>query len=397
VASPSCGPAWPLQVVGILFALAAAVAKTLQVLGPSPRGMVVVPTRQADMYNRLWCVYEIFFAAVKVGIRVDIAKTLIACGACTSEMARCSNEDDQQRLQAEIKEAGGFTCVDSAVLRERRESEFKIALGFASAFFLGVLGSVSSLMLLGVEPGAALGFCVGFVMVCVPGAIIIARVLIPMQGSLTKAQALRYGYLLPLAVCGVSSLSFAVLTETSRVRLCEAIMNADGSFQEVSNCQAFVAGLQIGTTLFSGCQIGGMVLVVRPVLLSPAWAQPQILQRAHLSATCSAMIIITIVVRHLGAWGQHFGKLLPCEDYIVVCFLLFSSMFIFYIYVPSMLSVFNVHIKKQCAGGAQDARLIRPKLGQRLVYFWSSRVDAWRNLPAMPPGLDGQAMPNELA
>jgi len=63
--------------------------------------MIVVPTRNQDIYQRLWCVFEIF-AAAQQGLYVTVAPTLAPAGHVEIENAGCSKLSDRQKIQHEI-------------------------------------------------------------------------------------------------------------------------------------------------------------------------------------------------------------------------------------------------------------------------------------------------------
>jgi len=82
--------------------------------------MIVVPNREADIYSRLWCVYEIFLANT-LGLPVEIARTLARAGTVRSEFATCSSEEDTQAILTEIDAAGeSFKNIDRAVHQTTR-------------------------------------------------------------------------------------------------------------------------------------------------------------------------------------------------------------------------------------------------------------------------------------
>lgn len=73
--------------------------------------MIAVPNYQDNLYQRLWCVYEIFMAS-QLKVYVGLAHTLAPAGKCTARTARCSNDEDEARIRRAI-EAFGARCVHS--------------------------------------------------------------------------------------------------------------------------------------------------------------------------------------------------------------------------------------------------------------------------------------------
>jgi len=73
--------------------------------------MIAVPNYQDNLYQRLWCVYEIFMAS-QLKVYVGLAHTLAPAGKCTARTARCSNEEDEARIRRAI-EAFGAQCVNN--------------------------------------------------------------------------------------------------------------------------------------------------------------------------------------------------------------------------------------------------------------------------------------------
>lgn len=92
-----------------------------------PGRMIVVPNRECDLYTRLWCVYEIF-AAKHLGVHVELANSLAACGGtCKSQEANCSNKDDARRLRQEIEEGLGYDAVNQAIAVVSRRNKMYAA------------------------------------------------------------------------------------------------------------------------------------------------------------------------------------------------------------------------------------------------------------------------------
>lgn len=111
------GPTFRIFPAAALCCLACAVASAvgLRCARPYVGRMLVVPNRECDIYERLWCVYEIFTAA-RLGVDVSAARTLAAAGASQAASARCSCESDELRIRSEIRDEGhSFAQIDRAV------------------------------------------------------------------------------------------------------------------------------------------------------------------------------------------------------------------------------------------------------------------------------------------
>ncbi|CAE7252548.1 mcfS [Symbiodinium necroappetens] len=67
--------------------------------------MVAVPNYQDNLYQRLWCVYEIFMAT-QLRVYVSLAHTLAPAGKVHARNAGCSNVDDEARIRREIESFG---------------------------------------------------------------------------------------------------------------------------------------------------------------------------------------------------------------------------------------------------------------------------------------------------
>lgn len=97
-----------------------------------PKGrLVVVPNREAGIFFRLWCVYEIFMAR-SLGVPVTLAPTLASCGTCSAGRATCSDDGDMRRIRAEIEQLhgreGALQLIDAANEATTRETELKAVL-----------------------------------------------------------------------------------------------------------------------------------------------------------------------------------------------------------------------------------------------------------------------------
>jgi len=122
------------------------VIDSIDVKGSTGQGMMIIHTKVADLYSRLWCVFELFVALTR-NVKVHAAAssaftsemerrialfskhmfdentTLMAAGtktaACT---AKCSNESDEEMIIEKIKTGGGFDACDAAIQRFRERS-----------------------------------------------------------------------------------------------------------------------------------------------------------------------------------------------------------------------------------------------------------------------------------
>lgn len=92
--------------------------------------MVAVPNRQCDIYNRLWCVYEIY-VATKLGVPVEMARTLAPAGKCRASDAMCSSIEDTDRIRREIEAWGRGLSGPSFEVWKNRSSK---AIGAVKSF-----------------------------------------------------------------------------------------------------------------------------------------------------------------------------------------------------------------------------------------------------------------------
>eukprot|EP00439_Symbiodinium_sp_Y106_P033460 s3646_g4.t1 len=100
-----CAATFPLVWSLVLFGIILEVA--LRCVSPwvySGR-MVAVPNYQDNLYQRLWCVYEIFMAS-QLNVYVSLAHTLAPAGKVHARNAGCSNADDEARIRREIESFG---------------------------------------------------------------------------------------------------------------------------------------------------------------------------------------------------------------------------------------------------------------------------------------------------
>eukprot|EP00931_Biecheleriopsis_adriatica_P069084 TRINITY_DN42974_c0_g1_i1.p1 TRINITY_DN42974_c0_g1~~TRINITY_DN42974_c0_g1_i1.p1 ORF type:complete len:422 (-),score=74.49 TRINITY_DN42974_c0_g1_i1:40-1173(-) len=91
-------------------------------------GMVVVQTSQADVYSRLWCVYEISVAVTsKARVAMTYSKAALKnrkgsfvdmLYAKTSE-AKCGSVKDADMIKAKVEQSGGFEFMDGLIFKFR--------------------------------------------------------------------------------------------------------------------------------------------------------------------------------------------------------------------------------------------------------------------------------------
>mmetsp|Transcript_46632 Transcript_46632/g.104519 ORF Transcript_46632/g.104519 Transcript_46632/m.104519 type:complete len:494 (-) Transcript_46632:71-1552(-) len=115
------------------------------------QGMLAMHTTRADLYSRLWCVYEVASAKKEPGVEVraafsqdyvenalDRMKVYLYVGfdgatckraasiTCSTASATCSIEDDRQRIIAKVSseyiEEGGFHALDKLIETFREEN-----------------------------------------------------------------------------------------------------------------------------------------------------------------------------------------------------------------------------------------------------------------------------------
>lgn len=94
-------------------------------------GMVVVQTSTADVYSRLWCVYEIAEAVVSeapVAMAFSEASLESATGAfeallrARTAKAKCRDASDEQMIREKVKLSGGFKRLDSVIFTFRLQA-----------------------------------------------------------------------------------------------------------------------------------------------------------------------------------------------------------------------------------------------------------------------------------
>lgn len=103
------------------------VISAIQKLDPDPRrGMVVVHTSTAELYSRLWCVFEIgkaLYEGVSATTACSFAYIVSLSGKTKSDLgvhtesARCSSPEDEEMIrQVLVNDFGGYEGLDSTVL-----------------------------------------------------------------------------------------------------------------------------------------------------------------------------------------------------------------------------------------------------------------------------------------
>jgi len=106
-------------------------------------GMFVIHTTLSEVYERLWCVDEVF-EAQKAGIRLfglfdpDVWSSRDFCEKIKIETkdATCSEESDKMRLREKIKRGGGFAPLDKAIklFRKQAHTDLGVVLVFQASF-----------------------------------------------------------------------------------------------------------------------------------------------------------------------------------------------------------------------------------------------------------------------
>lgn len=100
-----------------------------------PGRLLIVPNRNSDIYERLWCVYELYHAR-QSGLHIEMAPTWARAGRTKATDAVCSAESDAQRIRLEIEaSSGGFLAVDASV-RQALNTTVRHTLGMASKYFV---------------------------------------------------------------------------------------------------------------------------------------------------------------------------------------------------------------------------------------------------------------------
>mmetsp|Transcript_31521 Transcript_31521/g.64965 ORF Transcript_31521/g.64965 Transcript_31521/m.64965 type:complete len:463 (-) Transcript_31521:84-1472(-) len=103
----------------------------IRTLTSSGLGMVVIQTSLADVYSRLWCVYEIA-EAVHSKAKVSMAysqRALETRSGSFEEMLRartsrasCRDPSDEQMIRQKVQQAGGFSRLDSIIFTFRLQA-----------------------------------------------------------------------------------------------------------------------------------------------------------------------------------------------------------------------------------------------------------------------------------
>lgn len=103
----------------------------IRTLTSSGLGMVVIQTSLADVYSRLWCVYEIA-EAVDSKAKVSMAysqRALETRSGSFEEMLRartsrasCRDPSDEQMIRQKVQQAGGFSRLDSIIFTFRLQA-----------------------------------------------------------------------------------------------------------------------------------------------------------------------------------------------------------------------------------------------------------------------------------
>mmetsp|Transcript_10976 Transcript_10976/g.31259 ORF Transcript_10976/g.31259 Transcript_10976/m.31259 type:complete len:343 (-) Transcript_10976:101-1129(-) len=114
--------------------------------------MLVVPNRECDIYQRLWCVYEMFVAS-QLGVPVRVAKTLASAGGSGSAGAKCSQAEDSERIRREIFSSGhSFRDIDEAVSGLKMERRLSAFAHFAASAWLLSMCATAYLLGSGAPP-----------------------------------------------------------------------------------------------------------------------------------------------------------------------------------------------------------------------------------------------------
>eukprot|EP00931_Biecheleriopsis_adriatica_P015797 TRINITY_DN1186_c1_g2_i2.p1 TRINITY_DN1186_c1_g2~~TRINITY_DN1186_c1_g2_i2.p1 ORF type:complete len:474 (-),score=37.72 TRINITY_DN1186_c1_g2_i2:238-1593(-) len=86
--------------------------------------LLVVPTWKQDIYQRLWCIFEIF-VAVRQGLRVDTAPTMASAGHVQIADAGCSKVSDEQKIRREIDAVPqGHAMISKAMWKVAQRTRF---------------------------------------------------------------------------------------------------------------------------------------------------------------------------------------------------------------------------------------------------------------------------------
>mmetsp|Transcript_129173 Transcript_129173/g.275531 ORF Transcript_129173/g.275531 Transcript_129173/m.275531 type:complete len:820 (-) Transcript_129173:99-2558(-) len=379
--------AWPLQIGGLTLAVVAVILKVLQIAFHKYGSMLVVPTRATDIYTRLWCVYEIYFASVVMGIDVEMARNLAVCGTCSAGVAHCSNEGDRRRIHAQIVESGGFDQVDKAVRQVTRQCSRKVWWEFVRVFVTGSIGLPGALQLTGFFPSGAFGAFCAWLVSCLYVYAVFTKLILPTRGVLTKKQF----------VCAFVGLPIGVAICTP-ILLVFQLVSLFESPHDNQNAIEFIGGVVIVQELFCLFMLFG-VSAFKIVQANQTWAHHHYCNIVNAIFMTNAVVYVFLAIPGCGTHFGNFGELIPLHDRLIACLSMSVAGFIFFVYIPRMLVTFNVHVPMPLPSEEEKSRLhkINPAKGERLVYPWHRRLYRWVPMPAVPPSLDGKHVPPELA
>jgi len=241
--------------LALALACSSAASWNLAQRGHHYRGrMMVVPNRESDLYQRLWCVYEIFVAKC-VNVPVVLGTILASAGTCSSREANCSSKEDKDNITGHIIACNGdrgFERIDSEIHRTTRGFQRAMCVSVLREGIPAVLGTaaVKHVRSPGVSPPELIGGACGML-----GAFLVFALgfycLKQCQGSLTG----RAACLLEAGLFMIGIVSFAT------ARVLEAY--ADCSSECACLCFFLVNVVDIGgTALLFGAGYFGIFLLV---------------------------------------------------------------------------------------------------------------------------------------
>mmetsp|Transcript_122655 Transcript_122655/g.392067 ORF Transcript_122655/g.392067 Transcript_122655/m.392067 type:complete len:876 (+) Transcript_122655:91-2718(+) len=382
VQEPCTPETWVIFALACACTILAIATQLLQKTARSLGSMIVVPTEKEDLYRRLWCVYEIFFAAVHVGVYVRMASTLIRCGHGAAQDALCSNPQDKARINAEIGGYDrGFARVDEAVQQVKRQQTHIVVSEIVLVLLAGCIGAPAAFRLCGETLHFCAGGLLGNVLYCLTGSGMVVWVILPAHGLLSRKHALVVFILFP--ACAVA---FALFVQ----RFSWGICGRDRV------CQNTLVGWCFGTWTAASLQMLGFLLIYSVPASQQPWSRSFFLHRSFVSSTILGFAAFYHAIPLLGTGQGKFGELLPLPDRLVTTVALMLTAWLFCYYMPSMMLEYNVRIQDHDPEGEHERRAIHPTPNERLVYFWKRKYFQWVPMPDMPPELDATTAPQEL-
>lgn len=96
-------------------------------------GMCVVHTRSANVYERLWCVFELYVAlesniVVRGAVDTQHVCDIVCRGTSKSANAKCGYQKDTDKITVDVMAAGGFERLDDVIRTFRCQMAAELGL-----------------------------------------------------------------------------------------------------------------------------------------------------------------------------------------------------------------------------------------------------------------------------